>query len=590
MFIAMVIIGFAAFLQLGNPALFGLVALVIAAELGIVLVLARLGHPIAPAVEFRVVLATWPVGFVVLGMAGWAANDYHGEVVALIGFLLASLVALVESFPVAIAWAALAAAALTLGSALGAHVTPETLVTSAAVLVGTAFGDRTRVIVEVFLGDRRRLVQETTRVVANADPFATAKRLLAPLARFTPVRNPSLIWFTRDGRSVFLAVDGKDLPPALTAGANLPDERNAYLRQKAVEGPWITGWAVRQGDSGYTRSVASLGITAGAYVPLLYEGRLLGLLAAGLADSGGGHSAIAEYMPILADVADAAAAALGPALAATEERSTATLAIDEILSAGRFWPVFQPVRRLNDDRVVGFEALTRFDAPITTQRLFIQAGLVGRMRDLEIATLRAAVKAARDLPVGHWLSVNSSPGLLADTDALASILQPMREPVVIELSEHEAITDYAPIGRALALLGPNRQLAVDDAGAGFASLRHILEVRPAYVKLDLGLVQGVGADLTRSALVAGFVHFAREARFELIAEGIETQEDRDELRRLGVSLGQGYLLGRPVRVQDIGVGSGLVARRPRVVTRRAVPRLWQSSKVRPARSSDQRGS
>jgi len=573
MVIALAMIAAAAFLRLGNPVLFDLVAMVLAVELACGLVLARLGHPIAPSVAFRVVLATWPVGFVVLGAAGWAATDYHGEVVAVTAFLLASLVALVEPARVAIVWAVFAAAALTLGTALGGSITPETLSTSAAVLVGTAFGDRTRTIVEAFLGSRRRLVQETTRVTASTDPFATAERLLEPLARFTPVRNPSLIWFTADGRSVFLAVAGKDLPPSLTAGSDLPDERNAYLRQKAVEGPWITGWAVRQDDGGYTRSVASLGITAGAYLPLLHEGRLLGLLAAGLTDSGGGHSAIAEYIPALADVADAAAAALGPALAALEERSTATLVIDDILDAGRFWPVFQPVRRLEDDRVVGFEALSRFDAPITTPRLFIQARLVGRMRDLEVATMRAAVKAARDLPAGCWLSVNSSPGLLADTDVLAAILQPMREPVVIELSEHEAITNYQPIARALEQLGPDRRLAVDDAGAGFASLRHILEVRPAYVKLDLGLVQGVATDLSRSALVAGFVHFAREAGFELIAEGIETQEDRDELRRLGVSLGQGYLLGRPVRVQDVVVGSNPAGRRALVRSRKVMPGL-----------------
>jgi len=571
MFIALAIIGFAALLRLGNAVLFDIVALVIAVELATVLLLARLGHPIAPAVAFRVVLATWPAGFLVLAAGAWTATDYHGEVVTTIGFLLASLVALVEPARIAIPWAAVAAVALTVGTALGGAVTPETLITPAAVLVGTAFGDRTRVIVEVFLGSRRRLMQETTRVPASPDPFVTAERLLEPLARFTPVRNPSLIWFTRDGRSVFLAVAGRELPPALTAGVDLPEQRNAYLRQKAIDGPWITGWTVRADDGGYTGSVAALGVTAVAYLPLLHDGRLLGLLAAGVADSGGGHSAITEYLPMLADVADAAAAALGPALAAVEERSTATQVIDEIISAGRFWPVFQPVRRLDDDRVVGFEALTRFDAPMSTPRLFLQAGLVGRMRDLEVATMRAAVKAARHLPAECWLSVNSSPGLLADTDTLASILRPMRGPVVIELSEHEAIADYRPIARALELLGPDRTLAVDDAGAGFASLRHILEVRPAYVKLDIGLVQGVAADLTRSALVAGFVHFAREAGFELIAEGIETADDRDELRRLGVGLGQGYLLGRPVKAQDIVAGSGPVRRRAGPVSSRAMP-------------------
>jgi EAL domain-containing protein (putative c-di-GMP-specific phosphodiesterase class I) len=91
---------------------------------------------------------------------------------------------------------------------------------------------------------------------------------------------------------------------------------------------------------------------------------------------------------------------------------------------------------------------------------------------------------------------------------------------------------------------------VDDAGSGFASLRHVLEIKPAYVKLDLGLVQGVAEDATRRALVAGFAHFAHDAGFSLIAEGIEIQADLDVLRRLGVTMGQGYLLGRPQPVTE----------------------------------------
>src|SRR5207244_138029 len=128
-----------------------------------------------------------------------------------------------------------------------------------------------------------------------------------------------------------------------------------------------------------------------------------------------------------------------------------------------------------------------------------------------------------------------------------TILDPLRRTTVIELSEHELITDYKPIATAMQRLGPHRSLAVDDAGSGFASLRHILEVQPAYVKMDIGLVQGAATDLSRRALVAGFVHFARDADFTLIAEGIESPEDLKTLKGLGVAMGQGYLLGRPER-------------------------------------------
>jgi EAL domain-containing protein (putative c-di-GMP-specific phosphodiesterase class I) len=212
--------------------------------------------------------------------------------------------------------------------------------------------------------------------------------------------------------------------------------------------------------------------------------------------------------------------------------------------------VFQVVRRLDDGGIAGFEALTRFDSTLTTPEVFEQARITGRMRELEIATLQAAVDAASALPPDCWLSVNSSPSFLVEADTLAEILAPLPRDVVIELSEHDPIEDYAPIAAAFARLGPGRRLAVDDAGSGFATLRHILEVRPHFVKLDIGLVQGLATDLARTARVAGLVRFATDAGFELIAEGIETDADRRALQGLGVELGQGFLLGRPLPMRD----------------------------------------
>lgn len=223
------------------------------------------------------------------------------------------------------------------------------------------------------------------------------------------------------------------------------------------------------------------------------------------------------------------------------------LIIDEILSEHRYWPVFQPIRDLGSNRIVGYEALTRFDAPQTPQRLFDHAVLVGRGRELELATMRAAVKAAAELRAHAWLSINSSAALLSETDMIGTILDTLDRPAVIELSEHEMITDYRPVMTAMQRLGPGRSLAVDDAGPGLTSLRHILKVRPAYVKMDVSLVQGVATDPSRQAVVAGFVHFARDADVTLIAEGIQSEDDLETVKRLGVVLGQGYLLGRPER-------------------------------------------
>jgi EAL domain-containing protein (putative c-di-GMP-specific phosphodiesterase class I) len=149
------------------------------------------------------------------------------------------------------------------------------------------------------------------------------------------------------------------------------------------------------------------------------------------------------------------------------------------------------------------------------------------------------------LPEPAWLNINVSPELVLAGEPLAPILAGSARPVVLELTEHVAITDYPALRAALERLGPNVRLAVDDAGAGFASLRHILELRPDYVKLDRAIVKGVDRDPARQALVAGLVYFAARTGAILVAEGVETEAEVHQVRELGVPLAQGYRLGRP---------------------------------------------
>ena len=126
--------------------------------------------------------------------------------------------------------------------------------------------------------------------------------------------------------------------------------------------------------------------------------------------------------------------------------------------------------------------------------------------------------------------------------------------VVLELTEHVEIDDYPAIRRILARLKPRVRLAVDDAGSGFASLRHVVELRPQFLKVDISLVRGVHRDLTRQAMIAGLTRFAQQARCSVIAEGIERPADLAMLRELGVPYGQGFLLGRPQRISSVARG------------------------------------
>ena len=197
---------------------------------------------------------------------------------------------------------------------------------------------------------------------------------------------------------------------------------------------------------------------------------------------------------------------------------------------------------------IGFEALTRFQDGTRPDLVFAEATAADVGLELETATLAKAMTAALKLPADAWLSINVSAALILDPERLTPIIQRRTRPVVVEVTEHDSITDYAGVRAAIASLGPDIRLAVDDAGAGVANFSHIVSLRPDFVKIDIGLVRGVNHDLTRQALIVGLRHFARATNGWLVAEGVETEEERQTLLGLDLEFGQGYLFGRPAEV------------------------------------------
>jgi predicted signal transduction protein with EAL and GGDEF domain len=89
------------------------------------------------------------------------------------------------------------------------------------------------------------------------------------------------------------------------------------------------------------------------------------------------------------------------------------------------------------------------------------------------------------------------------------------------------------------------RIAIDDAGAGYASMRHILSIEPDLIKLDMSLTRGIDQDRKRRALASALIAFAHETRIDIVAEGVETAAELDTLRELGVRKVQGYFLARP---------------------------------------------
>jgi PAS domain S-box-containing protein len=237
-----------------------------------------------------------------------------------------------------------------------------------------------------------------------------------------------------------------------------------------------------------------------------------------------------------------------PRRSATEARA----GIERILRERAFQPTFQPIVRIADGSVIGHEGLTRFDDGYAPEVRFAEAFASGLGIELEMATLEAVLAAARQLPGEGFLSVNVSPALVLEGGRLGLALADAPRSVVLEITEQERVDDYAEFRAAISRIGTPLRWAIDDAGAGFASLRHILELRPQFVKLDRGLIAGIALDPVRQALAAGLLHFSHALGTTLVAEGIETEAERLALHALGVSTGQGFLFGAPTAVPDTG--------------------------------------
>ncbi|HYF47509.1 MAG TPA: EAL domain-containing protein, partial [Acidimicrobiales bacterium] len=249
------------------------------------------------------------------------------------------------------------------------------------------------------------------------------------------------------------------------------------------------------------------------------------------------------------DLSPVVAAILHPSIEASEEHDATVIDLRESIGSGTFVPVSQPIVRLRDGEPVGFEALTRFEDGTRADLRFREAALLGVGAELELATMSAALDAGRGLPAEAWLSINVSSGLLHDR-RIDPLLASAPRPVVLEITEHEEVQDYHAVRSAVRRMRPQPRIAVDDAGSGYASLQHILRLRPAFVKLDRAWVTGIELDPARQALIAGLHHFASQIGAELIGEGVERREECDTLAELGVTYAQGFLLGEPAPVGE----------------------------------------
>ena len=221
--------------------------------------------------------------------------------------------------------------------------------------------------------------------------------------------------------------------------------------------------------------------------------------------------------------------------------------IDRFLSGSGVTMVYQPIVDLRSRGVVGLEALARFHSlPLRPPNEWFAAAVELELGvQLEMMAITSAMTGLHRLPADAYLSVNCSPRA-AMSPILRVLVESSASRMVVEITEHEAIEDYAVLAAALeGLRELGVRIAIDDAGAGFASLRHTVLLRPDIVKVDTSLTRNIDGDGAKRAMTSALVSFAEEMGIAIVAEGIETREELDELVALGVPFGQGFYLGKP---------------------------------------------
>jgi EAL domain-containing protein (putative c-di-GMP-specific phosphodiesterase class I)/DNA-binding NarL/FixJ family response regulator len=234
--------------------------------------------------------------------------------------------------------------------------------------------------------------------------------------------------------------------------------------------------------------------------------------------------------------------------------------IHRILETGGVECVFQPIVALETGEPVGFEALARFDSePVRSPGAwFAEATALGYALELEIAAVETAISCIDRLPSDAFMTLNVSPASIMSPRLTETIGRAPLDRIIVEVTEHALITDYPKLRSAIAALRRGgARLAVDDVGAGHASLRHILQLDPDLIKLDVSLTREIQTQRTQRAMASALVTFAGEVGASVIAVGIETEAELAVIRELGVPLGQGYYFGRPDSAEVLWRSNGL---------------------------------
>jgi EAL domain-containing protein (putative c-di-GMP-specific phosphodiesterase class I) len=395
------------------------------------------------------------------------------------------------------------------------------------------------------MATRERSLAELVRHLREGDHGGSLIDLAVAAAREHLDMDVSLLSEFRDGRQLYRRLDGDAASFGLEADTGPPLAETFCARLVDGSAPAVIP------DSTAEPAVSHLPLAAeiGAYVGVpvrLPDGALYGTLCCLSHDPDPLlRDRDARFIEVLAAILGEE---LGQNRAEVDRRRALEERVSGVIRAGALAVAFQPIVRLEDRSLAGVEALARIplDPYRPPDEWFADAWDAGLGIELELLAVRAALGHLDRVPAHAYLSVNASPETVASDDFAALLRETDGARMLVEVTEHAIPEHYDVLAGAMRRLrATGVRFAVDDAGAGYAGLNHIVRLAPDVVKLDRFLVTGLEDDPARQALAAAAAAFAVHSRTAVIAEGVETAGEHALLRDIGIGYGQGFHYARP---------------------------------------------
>jgi EAL domain-containing protein (putative c-di-GMP-specific phosphodiesterase class I) len=398
--------------------------------------------------------------------------------------------------------------------------------------------------------DRSQPFEPITDLLANGVGYAGVDRMLRTVRKFLGMDVAFIAHFS-GGQRVFEHID-MDGPPLVPVGTAFPIEAAFCLKVVSGELPQLIPDTSKVPGAMAIPETRASPIGAHLSVPIvLDDGEVYGTLCC------------FSYEPDLTlgdrDLKMMRAFAEVLAMRIWEVQDverTQTRRADQIrnaMTAGAPRIVYQPVYRLRTGELAGVECLSRFDMEPCRgpDEWFNTAYDVGLGERLELRAIEKSLPALERFPANVFLGLNSSPGLICSGELTPVLKGVELSRILLEITEHAIVADYESLTAALQpLRDRGLRLAIDDVGAGYASMRHIVNLHPEMIKLDISLTRNIDTDHNRRSLAKALITFARDIGSIISAEGVETAGELEMLRSLGVEKAQGFYLGKPMSLED----------------------------------------